>query len=191
MRKTATILAGILLLVGGLSITAWLGWISITWFFDLPADQAAPVAGIAAVLLVPVITYFTTRALERRRSRENAIREHKTALYDQLIRGLMKMLNLGKAKDPANPEFMVNLFAEITPPLITYGSRGVIQAWNGFRRTARDHPDDSRLIMFAFEDLLKAMRQDLGHTVLTHQRGELLSIFVNDVESILGEKDKK
>lgn len=72
----------------------------------------------------------------------------------------------------------------MTPELITYGSRGVIRAWNEFRKVSRLQTDNSTAVMLAFEGLLKAMRQDLGHTVITHQKGELLGIFVNDVENL-------
>jgi hypothetical protein len=82
---------------------------------------------------------------------------------------------------------MLAFFADITPQLITYGSRGVIRAWNNFRRVSRNNPD-TKTIMFAFEDLLKAMRSDLGHVVITQPQGELLAIFITDIDDILKPK---
>lgn len=189
MRKLATVVLGLLLIAGIIFVAGWFAHTVLSWFLALPPQTMTPVAGITGVLLVPVITYFTARGLERRRSRENAIREHKTELYDSLIRGLMQMLDLGKRSNPAETEGHIReLFADITPPLITYGSRSVIRAWNTFRTISTKKPGDTQSIMFAFEDLLKAMRQDLGHTVITHQRGELLGIFINDIHSITSKK---
>ena len=113
-----------------------------------------------------------------------SVREHKTKLYDDTMRGLMRMLNLGSGK-PLDEKEMKTFFADVTPPLITYGSRGVILAWNKFRKVSRTVGIDPIDMMLSFEGLLKAMRQDLGHRVISHQPGELLSIFINDMDEAI------
>jgi len=183
--KALRIIGALILVLVAAALLVWFVYSVLHWFFGLPPGSMAPVAGVIGVLLVPIITFFTTRALQRRRSLEDALREHKTALYDELIKGLLKMLNLGGVSAKMTDAEMKELFASVTPPLITYGSRGVILAWNGFRQAAKDHGDDNKVILFAFEDLLKSMRKDLGHSVLSVQKGELLRIFVNDVDTIL------
>ena len=175
-------ISGFMILALGGYLVWWFGASLLGWFLRLPPTTITAVAGVSGLVSVPIVTYFTTRSLERRRSMENAIREQKTQLYDKLTRGLMRMLNLKKSEPKMQPDEMMEFLAEMTPPLISYGSRGVIRQWNGFRKVSREQLDSPLAIMFAFEDLLKAMRQDLGHRVFGHQRGELLGIFINDID---------
>ncbi|MFB4348626.1 hypothetical protein [Microbacterium sp. CR_7] len=182
MRKGIQLTLSLLLLLAIAAGGVFALWSVIAWFLGLSADTQTPLAALIGVVSVPVITYFTSRSLEKRRSRENAIREKKTEIYDRLIRGLMRMLNLSKADDPMTEKEMVALFSEAIPDLITYGSRKVILAWNNFRTISAKTGGDASAAGHAFEDLLKAMRNDLGHPTATTARGDLLRMFINDYD---------
>ncbi|OAV52204.1 hypothetical protein [Enteractinococcus helveticum] len=187
MKQLLQKLFGFVFLAGFLGLLVWLLRAIVSWFLALNPETQTPLAALFGVVSVPIITYFTSRSLERKRSRETAIREKKTELYDDMIRGFMRMLNL-KKKEPMDEDAMVDFFADITPKLITYGSRGVIRAWSDFRLASIRGQTDTSHLMLILERLLKEMRKDLGHGIVLHQDGELLSVFINDVDEILNKK---
>lgn len=181
--KFVKAIPGLVLILLALAGVYWLVSAFLGWLLTLDGDTRTAVLAFAGVLSVPVVTFFTQRSLERRRSVDSAIRERKTKVYEDMIDGMMRMLDLRKQGAMTQPQ-MLDFFADITPGLISFGSRGVIKAWNDFRRVSRTNSDDVGAVMTAFEDMLKAVRKDLGHRVWTQQFGELIGIFVNDPENI-------
>ena len=190
MKKTFNVVAVLLVFAVVLVGLGALVWQVADWFLSLPGSTMTAIASVVGVLSVPVITYFTTRSLEQRRSRENAMRARKTEFYDGMIRDLMSMFGFGGEAKKTQEEMAI-IFGNVMAPLLTFGSRGVILAWNKFRTYSSDNQGDTRGIMLAFEGLIKAMRKDLGHGVLTHQNGELLGVFVNDVADYFKPKKGK
>lgn len=163
----------------------WLAWGAVSFFLGLPPETQTPLAALVGVLSVPVITYFTSRSIERRRATDNAIRERKTELYDSMIAGFMRMMNLQRAEEGMSESELLAFFADATPRLLTYGSRRVIRSWTEFRTVSAKHPDDPYAVMWAMEDFIKAVRADLGHSTVSTQKGELIGTFVNDVQDAL------
>jgi hypothetical protein len=157
----------------------WLLLGAFRWFADLPSDTRSATGTIFAAVSVPVITFATSVYLQRKRVRDEAVREQKTQFYEDTIKDLIGMMNIAKEKDPDLIEY-VRIFGRIPAPMITFASRGVILAWNNFRQVASDSPDDTRAMVLAFEALFKEMRRDLKHSTLLHQPGELVGTFVND-----------
>lgn len=165
-------------------IGAWLLLTSIAqWLGTLPGDTRTAVIGLTGIVLVPFITFFTTRSQERRRARDDAIREKRTDFYDKTIRGMIRIFNIDKTQKPSTPDDMAKLIASITPEFVLYASRGVVLAWNRFREAGAQTPPNEAALLAAFEDLLREMRKDLGHEVPTRPNFELLKMFVTDIDS--------
>ncbi len=184
MKSFVRAIPGLLVILLALGILVVIGWAVVVWFSGLAGPTQTAVAGLTGVVLAPLVAFLTTRALERRRLLEASLRDKKTALYEQMVKDLMSIFDIGHAKKNKNPNAAVQAVAALTPRLIAYGSRGVIRAWNTWRFAAASGTSNPVQSMALFEDVLKAMRKDLGHGTWLQQRGELLGLWINDIANV-------
>jgi len=84
-----------------------------------------------------------------------------------------------------NTEIFETLFRDVTPKLVTWASDDVIRAWTKFRKFAIRNSGENIELMFLFEEILKAVRQDLGHKSNNLEKGDLLGLFINDIDDFL------
>jgi hypothetical protein len=66
--------------------------------------------------------------------------------------------------------------------LTLWGSKNVVNKWVEFRNNA-SNPNSAMDNMFLLESIMNEMRKDLG--VKKVKKGNLLSFFVNDINSVL------
>lgn len=186
MRTLVRALPGLLLIFVVVAVLGLVSWLVMTWFLSLQPTTQTTIAGLTGIVLAPLIAFATSRALERRRGLEASLREKKTQLYDEAIKGLMSTMNVGGSARRAGKTSafdVVKFYGNMTPRLITYASPKVIRAWNKVRLGSIRGMSGTQLL-FAFEELLKAMRGDLGHRTWTQPRGELLQMWINDMHKI-------
>lgn len=83
-------------------------------------------------------------------------------------------------------EEMLTFIKKFTPSFMVWGSDDVLAAWSRFRRLSiTAMSKDPAESLWAFEDLILAIRKDLGHSNRGLTRGVVLGLFVNDIDSIL------
>lgn len=150
-----------------------------------PTVAAAAVAG-ASTVIVSVATLVMGRVFERRKAIEAEMRERKIPVYSRLVSGLMGMLLEGNRSDQStNAE---NLFRELTPELMTWASDNVLVAWSRFKRGIGDNPSEEAV--FNFEKVLMAIRKDYGHGGKGVAEGDLLGLFINDIDEQLARRNR-
>ncbi|MFI9061477.1 hypothetical protein ACIGQE_06320 [Streptomyces sp. NPDC053429] len=150
-----------------------------------PTVAAAAVTAMATVL-VAVATLVMGRYIERRKAIEAEIRASKIPVYTRLVSGMMRtILN----PDSSNADEVAQFFREITPDLITWASDDVLLAWSKFKRESQaNSPMD---MVFSFEALLSAVRRDYGHSGRKVQEGDLLALFINDIDEQLARRRRQ
>lgn len=104
-----------------------------------------------------------------------------TPVYDDLLKMFLANVGSGGGMDADAEDFMKDLKGR---QLLLGASTEMLRAFNDWQRstvTAQGEVDAMAAI-FAWEDLLRAIRRDLGHNDADLQRGELLRVFITDID---------
>lgn len=172
-------------LLVGLVILAMLGlkW-GLSSLFD-GANETVTAAVVAAVatVLVSVFGVVYARSRERKDVVEREIRVRKIPMYTEFVTELFKIFDLGGnsgGSDDERTAELVRFMARITPELVTWASDDVLTTWSRYRRRAAGMSGEDS--MFELERLLLAIRRDFGHPNKDVKDGDLLGLFVNDID---------
>lgn len=82
-------------------------------------------------------------------------------------------------------EKMVSQFAQ---GLTLWGSNRVVKKWLKYRKAVADNPNMDNLLLL--EDIIYEIRRDVGQRKKLG-KGDMLSIFINDIEEIIAGSNKK
>ncbi len=183
--------AGALLFLGLLIVLAgaivWGFWTTIT---SLDSGVAAAVIAASATILVSVFSLIWSRRKEQQLAREEAHREHKRAVYEEFFDFWFTMF----APDaPEKTETEIQQFAASwTPKLLLWGSGEMLAAYGKFRATAllenADAKQQGLVMMAALEDLIFAIRKDLGHSNNGLKQADVLRLFINDIDDYINDE---
>lgn len=169
----------------------------------LENDIAVAIVTAGATVFVSVFSAVWARKSEKAQAIEQQIREKKTPVYEEFIGIAFDIIWAGRNQanqeqnDPSqrkqrsestkgktpNP---VERLQELTPDLIIWGTDEVIASWVEFRKVAANSNKDKPMeIMLVFEAFMNAIRKDLGHNDNLLKKGDLLKIFINDIDKHL------
>ena len=138
---------------------------------------------LGGALLLAVGRHFdTTRELEAH------LRQRKSDEYEAFIAFMFRLLYAQKLVErQPTPAAMMKAFVEFTETLTIWGSDDLIREWGEIRQrfmAAGEDPSRARETVFDFERLLIAIRRDAGNPDTTIGRGEILSLFIDDVKTL-------
>jgi hypothetical protein len=105
---------------------------------------------------------------------------------------LKKDKNKTQDDDKIKEDDLAIFFQEFTQKIIIWGDEDVIRKWLAFRLHSINHkPDSDNHIFFVYEDLLLAIRRDIGQSNFKLKKGDMLKLFINDLDEHLNTLDKK
>ncbi|WP_269303387.1 hypothetical protein [Aeromicrobium sp. HA] len=196
MKNFLNGLLGLILLAAVVTGAALGGRWLLRWLFEgVNPTVAAAIVAAAATTIVSVLGVTLGRYLERRDQIELELRQRKIPIYIEFVEGIMKMFfnsvsesggtNLVEKKAGEGPFDLVEFFKKMTPQLMIWASNDVVSSWSRFRRGADKTPPID--YMFMMEDLLAAIRKDLGHNGQM-AKGDLLGTYINDIDEVLAKE---
>jgi hypothetical protein len=145
-------------------------------------DKEIIVALIIAcsTIVVTVITLVVGKYYEKKKEIENSLRNKKIPVYEEFVSFTFKVLNkeidLSKNIEKSN-----KLFLDITQKLIIWGSDDVLNQWMKFRNNAQEGKSEN--IVFDLEKIMYVIRKDLGHKNYEMEKGDILKLFVSDIQT--------
>jgi len=148
---------------------------------------AASIIAAVGTISVSVISVTVGKYYERKLSIEQELREKKIPMYNGFVEFLFKVLMSDKIGKRMSEKDMMTYFMKFTQELIVWGSDEVVNLWSNYRRyfVNEEKVDTSYYTMFELEKLLLAIRKDTGHKNKGLNKGDLLGLFINDVDKYL------
>ena len=184
VKSVFSALLGLLILVAlaGLIIIGFVQlWRSLAGINPALATAAATI--IAAALTVTVGRYF-----ERRKEIEAAYRDKKTAIYDEFLVGLFRMLlggeegsvSVNQEADPAVVEFL----REHHRKLILWSGPKGLKAYSDWYKQMQLTSVSAQTVL-KMEKFFLALRADLGHSNRGLKDGDILRLILKDTDLLL------
>lgn len=182
-----------LISLGLIALVSWGLFKVVIYFIELFSELSNAVAAsiIAAIgtVLISVISVITTKYFDKKREIRKEHREKKIPVYEELISFMLKVIlskNIGK-KPPNEHEITIFLM-KFTEKIIIWGSDDVLKSYQFFREElikTQQSSDKTSLtnVIFNFENLILEIRKDLGHKNKDIDKGDILSLFVNDIKA--------
>lgn len=151
-------------------------------FSDLQKEVAAALIAAVATVFVSVVSVTLGKYYERKRLIEQELRGKKIPIYEQFIDFIFQLMMSEKinGKQMSEKE-MQSFFSRFTQILMVWGSDEVVKRWSSYR-TLLAKGGATTESMFELEKLFLAIRRDTGHKNKDISRGDLLGLFVNDID---------
>ncbi|MCK5899008.1 MAG: hypothetical protein KAG06_08055 [Methylococcales bacterium] len=144
----------------------------------------------SATVLVSFMSVLISKYLDRKAEILAHLREKKVPTYEKIINFIFSITfakKVGK-KQPSEKE-MIKFMTEITQELVIWGSDEMLDEFYKFRMMSLENIDGNSenpyTILTMVEDLLLAIRKDLGHKNKGITRGKILGLFINDLPNEL------
>jgi hypothetical protein len=187
MQKTFQSLLG-LVFFGGVIVALYY---LISWFVDvfrtLSPNVAASIVAASATVTVSVLTVIVGRRIETVSAIRKEHRDKKVPVYEELMAFMSKMFARSRSDEEIPEEEMVSFMYEFTPKMMIWGGDEVVASWSRFRTASIGlSPEEAgKKVIFEYENLVMAIRKDLGHANKGLGKGSILAFFVNDIQDHL------
>lgn len=177
-------IAILLIFLGSLVI---LGWLIFNAISELSIRELTPILTIMIPAIVAIITAgatiyaaIRTKSAERIKEIEQELRKQKAPIYEGFSEFLLGKVLKNEASEDEMKEFVINF----SQKMLVWGGDDVIKAWVDFRKNIVNEEFQYEGL-FLMENVIFAIRSDMGHSNRGLKQGDLLTLFINDMEKVL------
>lgn len=181
MRARLQTLLGLVMLTATIGLIGWA-------FVEAVQAQPAVVGSVATAALAVAGVVWQQRKSEKARLRE-AHRDRMTPIYEELLSIVRRAAENGSS---GPSEEMVEFIKDFKSRQLLLGAPSemitAFNAWEATATKAKEQKDDVSMVL-AWEQLLRAIRRDLGHDDSKLPPRELLRVFMSDIDEHLGPQE--
>ena len=157
---------------------------------SLNSDIAVAIIAASATVFVSVLSIILGKAYESRTLIRKELREKKIPVYEDLIKFMFRILMGAETDDQPSEKEILDFMSHFTQRIMVWGSDDVLASWVRWRRAAIDEQEIKKhpmKLLFLYEDLILTIRKDLGHKNKNIGKGDVLVLFINDIDQYLEE----
>jgi uncharacterized protein YneF (UPF0154 family) len=148
---------------------------------NFKASEVNPTILVAIIAgMVSLGGYFITRSLDRQKLIEQQIREQKLPVYNEFVVFILDAV-IGQK---LTQEQMMDFIEKFNQKSIVWLSDRTFKAYVEWAKALKKATPggDPMINLILLENLLKEFRLDIGHKNKDIDKGDILSLFINDME---------
>ena len=185
----------ILLALGGVVIYFAIKYIGcgVSIFVDWISNIASKLDAVVIVALITgtvsltgvIISSIVAKRIEYKKQRQAYLAQKREKSYGAFVEMVYKIQVNAKNPGSYTEKDMINDILSFSQELTLWGSKNVADKWVKFRLNGAN-PENAQNNLFLLEEIMNDMRKDLG--IKKVKKGNLLSFFVNDINTVLRKK---
>ena len=161
----------------------------VNWLKDISSKLDAVVivaliTGTVSIIGV-VISSVIAKRIEYKKQRQAYLAQKREKSYGAFVEMVYKIQVNVNNPGTYTAKDMVNDIMAFSQELTLWGSKNVAEKWVKFRLNG-ENPENAQNNLLLLEEIMNDMRKDLG--VKKVKKGNLLSFFVNDIDTVLRKK---
>jgi len=174
----------------GLTVVAIITLLAVYLFQGIVGALASLNSDIAKAIIVAsiaatgtTVTAVLGKIYQQKLTIQQEIRDKKIPLYEEQLGLFFRVFFADKIqRKAATEQELIETFAKFSEKLIIWGGPDVIRAWSNLRLKFINGEPGSIQQILALEDFMFALRKDIGNDNAILDRGDLLRLFVNDLD---------
>lgn len=164
-----------------LSVTGIFIWVFAYSFYEASANVKASLIGFLGVTGIAIYTNYQTKQREIKARHFTEKRKG----YESFVDLFFKAIKATKNKKSRPDKDLQKNMMEFKKSLLIWGGTDVIKSWNDYEKTVTNsHISERELklpeLIQLSEDILRAMRKDLGHDDTSLEFGQLMSLILDE-----------